>query len=55
MKVVARKEFKDFKENVTRNPGDEFIVNKARFEELQEKLAKFGPGPWVEEVKASEK
>lgn len=51
MKIKVLKTFKDLKKDKIRNIGDEFIVNKERFEELNTKLQKFGKGPWVEEVK----
>lgn len=51
MKIRVLKDFRDLKEDLDRKVGEEFIVNKERFEELNTKLQKFGKGPWVEEVK----
>ena len=51
MKIRVLKDFRDLKEDLDRKVGEEFIVNKERFEELNIKLQKFGKGPWVEEVK----
>lgn len=54
MKVkVIKGPWKDFKEKVERNIGDEFICSKERFEEINKKLAKFGEGPWIKEVTES--
>ena len=55
MKIKVLKPFKDFKENVKREVGDEFIVSKERFAEIKEGLKKFEDTTWVEEVKASKK
>ena len=44
MKVRALIKFKDLKEEKVREIGDEFIVSKARFEEILE------VGQFVEEV-----
>ena len=38
MKVRVIKRFLDLKERRYRNPGDEFVTNKARAEELVKKL-----------------
>lgn len=35
MKVKVVRKFNDLKENTTREIGDEFIVSKSRFEEIQ--------------------
>lgn len=50
MKIRVLKPFNDYKENVKREIGDEFIVSKTRFKEIQEGLKQFGAGPWIEEV-----
>lgn len=50
MKVKVLEKFKDLKEDVIRNPGDEFILNKKRFEEINKKL----PG-FLEEIKEKKK
>ena len=50
MKVKVLEKFKDLKEDVIRNPGDEFILNKKRFEEIDKKL----PG-FLEEIKEKKK
>lgn len=50
MKVKVLERFRDLKEDVIRNPGDEFILNKKRFEEINKKL----PG-YLEEIKETKK
>lgn len=50
MKVKVLEKFKDLKENVIRNPGDEFTLTKDRFEEINKKL----PG-YLEEIKETKK
>ena len=54
MKVRALKQFNDYKEKVTRMPGDIFEVTATRFKQIVSGLKKFGPGDWVEEVKEEE-
>ncbi len=49
MKVKAVKDFKDLKERKNRKIGDEFIVNKDRFVEINS--TKYGK--LVEEIKGS--
>lgn len=51
MKVKAIKRFKDLKENKIRKVGEEFIVNKKRFEEINSTEY----GKLVEEVKEDKK
>jgi hypothetical protein len=46
MKVKTLIEFKDLKENKMRKVGDEFIVSKARFQEILKAYKE----PLVEEV-----
>lgn len=48
MKVITLVKFKDLKENVIREKGDEFIVSKSRYNEIL-KVGKF-----VEEVEDKE-
>lgn len=43
MKVRAKIKFRDLKEKVIREIGDEFEVTKARYEEIKEK-----GGDWLE-------
>lgn len=50
MKVKVLEKFKDLKENLIRNPGDEFTLTKKRFEEIDKKL----PG-YIEEIKEVKK
>lgn len=50
MRAKVLEKFKDLKEDVIRNPGDEFILNKKRFEEINKKL----PG-FLEEIKETKK
>lgn len=45
MKVRVLERFKDLKENVMREIGDEFIVSKSRYEEI------LTAGDLIEEVK----
>lgn len=54
MKIKVLKKFKDFKEDVIREPGDIFEVTATRFTQIVSGLKKFGPGDWVEEVKEEE-
>lgn len=57
MKIIVLKVFRDLKEDVKREIGDEFEVTEERFEEIEKGLSKFGEGPWVkvvEEVPAEE-
>lgn len=51
MKVKTLKQFRDLKEDKMRQVGDEFIVNKERFKEIQEKLKEVEDTDWIEEVK----
>lgn len=53
MKVkVVRGPFIDYKEEVERNVGEEFICSKERFEQINYILnEKTGKGPWIEEIK----
>lgn len=51
MKAKTLKQFRDLKEDKMRQVGDEFIVNKDRFKELQEKLKEVEDTDWIEEVK----
>lgn len=46
MKVKTLVKFRDLKEGVTREIGEEFVCSKARFAEILK------VGPFVEEVKA---
>lgn len=46
MKAKVLKKFRDLKEDLIRNPGDEFTLTKDRFEEINKKL----PG-FLEEIK----
>lgn len=48
MKVKVVRKFNDLKENTTREIGDEFIVSKSRFEEIQK------AGDFVVEIKEVE-
>lgn len=45
MKVRVLERFKDLKENVMREIGDEFIVSKSRYEEI------LTAGDLIEEIK----
>ncbi|WP_425539440.1 hypothetical protein [Microaceticoccus formicicus] len=49
MKVKALIEFNDYKENVTRKIGEEFVVSKERLAEITLASKNYGNGkPWVE-------
>lgn len=50
MKAKVLEKFKDLKEGVIRNPGDELTLTKERFEEINRKL----PG-YLEEIKEKKK
>lgn len=50
MKAKVLEKFKDLKEDIIRNPGDEFTLTKDRFEEIDKKL----PG-YLEEIKETNK
>lgn len=50
MKVKALVNFKDNKENVRRKAGEEFIVSKDRFAEINEVAPKYKLKAIVEEV-----
>lgn len=49
MKVIVNSRFRDVKADTIREAGDQFVVSKARFDEIEEKL----PG-YLSEVKESE-
>lgn len=49
MKVIVNSRFRDVKAGTIREAGDQFVVSKARFDEIEEKL----PG-YLSEVKESE-
>lgn len=51
MKVKALVNFKDNKENIRRKAGDEFIVSKERFAEINEVAPKYKLEAIVEEIK----
>lgn len=53
MKVkVIKGPFIDYKEEVERNVGEEFICSKERFEQINQVLnEKIGKGPCIEEIK----
>lgn len=55
MRVVALKGFRDKRESVYRNKGDEFEVTPERFEELKANAVKAGMGLVVEEVREQPK
>lgn len=55
MKVKALVNFKDNKENVRRKAGEEFIVSKDRFAEINEVAPKYKLKAIVEEVKEKAK
>lgn len=51
MKVkVLKGGWNDIVENIKREVGDEFICSKNRFKEINDKLEKYGKGPWIKEV-----
>lgn len=50
MKIKVLKSFKDLKENRQVEVGEEYIISKKRFEEMQEKQSKT-EYVYVEEVK----
>lgn len=50
MKVKALVNFKDNKENIRRKAGDEFIVSKGRFAEINEVAPKYKLEAIVEEI-----
>lgn len=51
MRVRVITAFKDTKEMVQRLVGDEFILNKERFQEILDKCKDKGIEPAIEEVK----
>lgn len=55
MKVKALVNFKDNKENVRRKAGEEFIVSKDRFAEINEVASKYKLKAIVEEVEEKAK
>lgn len=55
MKVKALVNFKDIKENVRRKAGEEFIVSKDRFAEINEVAPKYKLKAIVEEVEEKAK
>lgn len=55
MKVKALVNFKDNKENVRRKAGEEFIVSKDRFAEINEVAPKYKLKAIVEEVEEKAK
>ena len=50
MKAKVLKKFRDLKEDVIRNAGDEFTLTKDRFEEINKKLPEY-----LEEIKETKK
>ena len=54
MKIKVLKKFKDFKEDVIREPGDIFEVTDERFDEIVNGLKKFEDVEWVKVIKEPE-
>lgn len=50
MKVIATRNFLDLEKNVKRGKGEEFIISKDRFEEINAKFPEL-----VKEVKSDKK
>lgn len=51
MKVEALIEFNDYKENVTRRIGEEFVISKERFDEITLTSKNYGNGkPWIKTI-----
>lgn len=50
MKIKVLKKFKDFKEDVIREPGDIFEVTDERFDEIVNGLKKFEDVEWVKVI-----